>query len=84
MIKLMNIFLFNAFLVKSAEIRISQLDWRFKLSGRAHSVWTSPWIHNLSRSEFICQMDVGIPCPPGVDKDLWSRFEAFEKWNAAH
>jgi len=29
-------------------------------------------------------MDVGIPCPPGVDKDLWSRFEAFEKWNAAH
>ena len=34
--------------------------------------------------EFICQMDVGIPCPAGVDKDLWQRFEAFEKWNAAH
>ena len=33
-------------------------------------------------SEFVCQ-DVGIPCPPGVDKDLWQRFEAFEKWNAA-
>ena len=37
----------------------------------------------ISLSEFICQ-DVGIPCPPGVDKDLWQRFEAFEKWNAAH
>ena len=40
--------------------------------------------YNFFYSEFICQMDVGIPCPAGVDKDLWKRFEAFEKWNAAH
>jgi len=25
----------------------------------------------------------GVPCPEGVDSDLWSRFQAFEQWNAS-
>lgn len=24
-----------------------------------------------------------IPCPDGVDADLWSRFQAFEQWDKA-
>jgi len=34
--------------------------------------------------EFVCEDSFGVACPSGVDKDLWSRFQAFEKWNATH
>ena len=34
--------------------------------------------------EFVCEDSFGVACPAGVDKDLWSRFQAFEKWNASH
>ena len=44
-----------------------------------------PWVDQSNIFlEFVCEDSFGVACPAGVDKDLWSRFQAFEKWNAAH
>ena len=45
----------------------------------------TPWSNkNNFFLEFVCEDSFGVACPSGVDKDLWSRFQAFEKWNATH
>merc|ERR1712227_130850 len=42
------------------------------------SISEKPEDGEKGKKEFVCEDSFGVACPAGVDKDLWSRFQALK------
>merc|ERR1739848_810928 len=66
--------------VNMSLLEVEQYYNKQKARHSASFIGTS--ISEKQEDEYICEDSFGVSCPAGVDKDLWNRFQAFEKWNA--
>merc|ERR1711953_1125909 len=72
---------------KMRQVNLSLLEveqYYNKQKARHSASFIGTSISEKPEDEFVCEDSFGVACPSGVDKDLWSRFQALEKWNATH